>query len=157
VGANNNGSHGLGLDSSGNRSGWASCDVCVTDGAGNIVRSVNERAWNDGASGAGTFLASVNVGPGAPGHPYYVSKYAGMQAAIDAAYNNGTVQGPGTVIDDRTTPYTGPGFVVRDSVTLRLAATTYTITGTVSNNNGVANVTAGIISMPGSHRTMGRT
>jgi hypothetical protein len=86
-----------------------------------------------------------------PGHEYFVSKYASIQAAIDAAYNNGTVQGGATVIDDRLAPYSGAGFIVRDSVTLKLAATTYTITGTVSNNNGIANVTAGIISMPGSH------
>ena len=82
---------------------------------------------------------------------YYVSQYASIQAAIDAAYNNGTVQGGGVVIDDRSTAYSGPGFIVKDSVTLRLAATTYTITGTVTYNNGVGNVTAGIISMPGSH------
>ena len=86
-----------------------------------------------------------------PGHEYFVSKYANIQAAIDAAYNNGTVLGGATVIDDRLAPYSGPGFIVRDSVTLKLAATTYTIASTVSNNNGVSNVTAGIISMPGSH------
>ena len=86
-----------------------------------------------------------------PGHEYFVSKYASIQAAIDAAYNNGAVLGGAMVIDDRTSSYSGPGFIVKDSVTLKLAATTYTITGTVSNNNGVSNVTAGIISMPGSH------
>ncbi len=80
-----------------------------------------------------------------------MSQYASIQAAIDAAYNNGTVRAGGTVIDDRTGPYSGPGFIVRDSVTVKLAATTYTITGTVSYNNGISNVTAGIISMPGSH------
>ena len=86
-----------------------------------------------------------------PGHEYFVSKYASIQAAIDTAYNNGTVQGGAMVIDDRTSPYSGAGFIVKDSVTLKLAATTYTITGTVTHNNGVSNVTAGIISMPGSH------
>jgi hypothetical protein len=86
-----------------------------------------------------------------PGHEYFVSKFANIQAAIDAAYNNGTVQGGATVIDDRLAPYSGVGFIVKDSVTLKLAATTYTITGTVTYNNGVGNVTAGIISMPGSH------
>jgi hypothetical protein len=86
-----------------------------------------------------------------PGHEYFVSKFANIQAAIDAAYNNGTVQGGATVIDDRLAPYSGAGFIVKDSVTLKLAATTYTITGTVTYNNGVGNVTAGIISMPGSH------
>jgi hypothetical protein len=103
---------------------------------------------------AGTFtsLAGVDLSVrDIPGHEYFVSKYASIQAAIDAAYNNGTVQGGAMVIDDRPTPYSGPGFMVRDSVTLKLAATTYTITGTVTNNNGIANVKAGIISMPGSH------
>ena len=55
------------------------------------------------------------------------------------------------MVDDRTSPYTGPGWIVRDSVTLKLAATTYTINGTVQYNNGIKNVVAGIISMPGSH------
>ena len=73
-----------------------------------------------------------------PGHEYFVSKYASIQAAIDAAYNNGAVLGGATVVDDRLAPYSGVGFIVRDSVTVKLAATTYTITGTVSNNNGVA-------------------
>jgi hypothetical protein len=86
-----------------------------------------------------------------PGHEYFVSKYASIQAAIDAAYNNGTVQGGATVVDDRLAPYIGPGFIAKDSVTVKLAATTYTITGAVTYNNGVGNVTAGIISMPGSH------
>ena len=65
-----------------------------------------------------------------PGVSFLVSHYAGMQAAINAAYNNGSVLG--TVIDDRTSPYTGPGFILHDSVTLKLAPTTYTINGTVS-------------------------
>ncbi len=86
-----------------------------------------------------------------PGHEYFVSKYGGVQAAIDAAYNNGSVLGGAIVIDDRTSPYTGPGWIVQDSVTLKLAATTYTINGTVQYNNGVKNVVAGIILMPGSH------
>ena len=114
--------------------------------------------WKSGAtqtglldsSGNWTISGDLNVRD-IPGHEYFVSKYASIQAAIDAAYNNGTVQGGAMVIDDRTAPYSGPGFIVRDSVTLRLAATTYTITGTVTNNNGISNVTAGIISMPGSH------
>jgi len=78
---------------------------------------------------------------------YLVSHYASIQAAINAAYNNGSVFG--TVIDDRTAPYSGPGFILYDSVTLQLAATTYTITSTVSYNNGNNNVTAGIIAIPG--------
>src|SRR5271166_2757177 len=93
----------------------------------------------------------TGCGAGGSAYGYYVSKYANIQAAIDAAYNNGSVQAGGVVIDDRTSPYSGPGFIVRDSVTLKLAPTTYTITSTVTNNNGVSNVTAGIISMPGSH------
>jgi hypothetical protein len=82
-----------------------------------------------------------------PGVEFLVSRYGSVQAAIDAAYGNGAVQG--TVIDDRTAPYTGPGFVLRDSVTLKLAATTYTINGTVSYNNGNNNVVAGIVLLPG--------
>src|SRR5271166_2830732 len=93
----------------------------------------------------------TGCGAGGSAYGYYVSKYANIQAAIDAVYNNGSVQAGGVVIDDRTSPYLGPGFIVRDSVTLKLAPTTYTITSTVTNNNGVSNVTAGIISMPGSH------
>lgn len=83
-----------------------------------------------------------------PGVEYMVSKYGGLQAAINAAYNNGTVLG--MVVDDRTAPYSGPGFILYDSVTLKLAPTTYTITSTVSYNNGNNTVTSGIISVPGS-------
>ena len=83
-----------------------------------------------------------------PGVQYMVSKYGSLQAAINAAYNNGAVLG--MVIDDRTTPYTGAGFILYDSVALKLAPTTYTITSTVTYNNGNNNVTAGIISIPGS-------
>ena len=66
---------------------------------------------------------------------------------LTAAYNNGTVLGE--VIDDRTSPYTGPGFILYDSVTLKLAPTTYTINATVSYNNGNNNVVAGIVALPG--------
>ncbi len=83
-----------------------------------------------------------------PGAQYMVSKYGSLQAAINAAYNNGAVLG--MVIDDRTAPYAGPGFILYDSVALKLAPTTYTITSTVSYNNGNNTVTAGIISVPGS-------
>ncbi len=82
-----------------------------------------------------------------PGVAFLVSKYASMQAAINAAYNNGAVLG--TVVDDRTSPYSGPGFILYDSVTLKLAPTTYTLTGTVTYNNGNNNVTAGIVAVPG--------
>ena len=82
-----------------------------------------------------------------PGVEFLASRYASIQAAINAAYNGGTVLG--TVIDDRTSPYTGPGFILYDSVTLKLAATTYTITGTVTYNNGNNIVTAGIVVLPG--------
>ena len=78
-----------------------------------------------------------------PGVSFLVSHYAGIQAAINAAYNNGNVLG--AVIDDRTSPYTGPGFILYDSVTLMLAPTTYNISGTVTYNNGNNNVTAGIV------------
>ncbi len=49
----------------------------------------------------------------------------------------------------RTSPYTGAGFILYDSVTLKLAATTYTITDTVTYNNGNNNVTAGVVALPG--------
>jgi hypothetical protein len=84
-----------------------------------------------------------------PGVSFLVSHYAGIQDAINAAYNNGSVRG--AVIDDRISPYTGTGFIVYDSVTLRLAPTTYTINGTVTYNNGNNNVTAGMIVLPGAH------
>ncbi len=90
-----------------------------------------------------TALSFQNI----PGVEFLVSRYATIQAAINAAYNSGAVQG--TVIDDRTSPYTGPGFILYDSVTLKLAATTYTINGAVTYNNGNNVVTAGIIALPG--------
>ena len=96
------------------------------------------------SSGSCSFNASLSM-QSIRGHEYFVSKYASIQAAIDAAYNNGAVLGGAMVVDDRTSPYTGPGWIVRDSVTLKLAATTYTINGTVQYNNGVKNVVAGII------------
>ncbi len=57
----------------------------------------------------------------------------------------------GAVIDDRTSPYTGAGFIVYDSVTLKLAPTTYTLNATVTYNNGNDNVVAGIVLLPGAH------
>src|SRR5271157_5924629 len=115
---------------------------------GNTVLDTSRNATVNNLTVNGT---CTGCGGGGPGREYFVSTYGSIQAAIDAAYNNGSVQGEALVIDDRTAPYSGPGFIVRDSVTVKLAATTYTITGTVSNNNGVSNVTAGILSMPGSH------
>ncbi|MFZ0312257.1 MAG: hypothetical protein WAL85_06085 [Candidatus Korobacteraceae bacterium] len=82
-----------------------------------------------------------------PGVDLLVSHYSSIQAAINAAYNNGSVLG--AVVDDRTSPYTGPGFNIPDSVIVRLAPTTYTINATVTFNNGNNNVTAGIIVQPG--------
>ena len=82
-----------------------------------------------------------------PGVSLLVSHFTSIQAAINAAYNNGSVLG--TVIDDRSAPYTGPGFTFYDSVILKLAPTTYTINCTVTYNNGNNNVTAGIIMLPG--------
>ena len=52
VGIATAGGHGATLDSSGNRSQFATCDVCVTDAVGNTVTTLNEQASNDGASGA---------------------------------------------------------------------------------------------------------
>ena len=99
------------------------------------------------SSGGGTTPMSWSSCGGIPSFEFLVSRYSSIQAAINAAYNNGTVLG--TVIDDRTSPYTGPGFVLYDSVTLKLAPTTYTINATVSYNNGNNNVTAGIVLLPG--------
>ncbi len=149
--------------SSGNRSGWATADVYVFTGSGTMA-TANERAYNGGgpstvfttvsdpSTGNASFSGTLTIGGDLiardiPGVEYHVSKYASIQAAINAAYNNGSVLG--TVVDDRTAPYTGPGFVLYDSVTLRLAPTTYTITSTVTYNNGNNNVTAGIIAIPG--------
>jgi hypothetical protein len=142
---------------SGNRSAWSSADVYVFSGTGPIA-SANERAYNgtgvytvfttmsDPSTGNASFAGDLTARD-VPGVEYYVSKYAGIQAAINAAYNNGAVLG--AVVDDRTSPYTGPGFILYDSVTLKLAPTTYTINGTVTYNNGNNNVTAGIVAIPG--------
>ncbi len=142
---------------SGNRSAWSTADAYVFSGTGPIA-SANERVYNgtgiytvfttmsDPSTGNASFAGDLTARD-IPGHEYFVSKYASMQAAINAAYNNGTVLGE--VIDDRTSPYTGPGFILYDSVTLKLAPTTYTINATVTYNNGNNNVTAGIISLPG--------
>jgi hypothetical protein len=148
---------------SGNRSSWATADVYVYTNAGPAA-SANERAVNGAAPFGAVF--TTNVDPSSenanfagdltmrdiPGVEYLVSKYSSLQAAINAAYNNGSVLG--TVIDDRMAPYVGPGFTVPDSVVLKLAATTYTINGTVTFNNGNNNVTAGIVMQPGA-RMMG--
>ncbi|HVP50416.1 MAG TPA: hypothetical protein VMT56_04255, partial [Candidatus Bathyarchaeia archaeon] len=48
VGIATAGGHGATLDSSGNRSQWSTCDVCVTDATGGVVKSTNERASNSG-------------------------------------------------------------------------------------------------------------
>ncbi len=125
---------------SGNRSAWSTGDVYVFSGTGPIASS-NERVYNgtgnysvfttmsDPSTGNASFAGNLSARD-IPGHEYFVSKYASIQAAVTAAYNNGTVLGE--VIDDRTSPYTGPGFILYDSVTLKLAPTTYTINATVS-------------------------
>jgi len=94
-----------------------------------------------------TVSASALTYQNIPGVDFLVSHYSTIQAAINAAYNNGSVLG--ALIDDRTAPYTGPGFNIPDSVIVRLAPTTYTINATVTFNNGNNNVTAGIIVQPG--------
>ena len=151
--------------SSGNRSGWATADIYYFASTGPIASS-NERAYNgtgnysifttmsDPSTGNASFAGDLSARD-IPGHEYFVSKYSGIQAAINAAYNNGSVLGD--VIDDRTAPYSGPGFILYDSVTLRLAPTTYTINATATYNNGNNNVTAGIISLPGSRLIGGST
>ena len=143
---------------SGNRSDYSGCAVCNYSSGTGLVTSLNEVASNYGSSGSALFgpvvAQQVNVAGDLsardiPGHEYFVSKYASIQAAINAAYNNGAVLG--AVVDDRTAPYSGPGFILYDSVTLKLAATTYTISSAVTYNNGNNNVTAGIVLVPGAH------
>ncbi len=90
-----------------------------------------------------------------PGHEYFVSKYASIQAAIDAAYGSGTVAG--AVIDDRTAAYSGPGFYIPDSVTVQLSPVPYRITSAVTHNNGNNNVTAAIVVEEGAHLIGGGT
>ena len=139
----------------GNQSGGIS-DVVVHGSGTQSFSSWNESIVNAGGASLNSQMdpttGNANFGGDLsardiPGHEYFVSKYANIQAAIDAANNNGNVLG--TVIDDRTAPYSGPGFDIPDSVTVRLAPTTYTIEGTVTFNNGNNNVTAGIIVQPG--------
>ena len=154
-----------GASTSDNRSAWSTADVYYDAAAGSFD-SWNERLHNYTLL-YGLFSQSLNPQTGnasfagdlsardIPGHEYFVSKYSSIQAAITAAYNNGSVLGD--VIDDRTAPYTGPGFILYDSVTLKLAPTTYTINATVTYNNGNNNVTAGIVSLPGSRLIGGST
>ncbi len=105
--------------------------------------------------GAGVNVASDLTMRDIPGHAYFVSKYPGIQAAINAAYGSGTVSG--AVIDDRTAAYSGPGFYVPDSVTVRLAPVPYSFTTAVTHNNGNNNVTAAIIVEQGAHLAGGGT
>ncbi len=140
---------------SGNQSASGS-DVVVAGNGPQTFSSWNERIVN---AGGATILSQMDPTTGnanfagdlsardIPGHEYFVSHYSSIQAAINAASNNGAALG--TVIDDRTAPYTGPGFNIPDSVIVRLAATTYTINSTITFNNGSNNVTAGIIIQPG--------
>ena len=105
-------------------------------------------------------LSTVNVSgdltaKDIPGHAYFVSKYPSVQAAINAAYGTGTVTG--AVIDDRTSAYSGPGFYIPDSVTVRLAPVAYSFTSAVTHNNGNNNVTAAIVVEQGAHLAGGGT
>ena len=145
--------------SSGNRSSWPTADVYYFSGAGPIASS-NERIVNgtgdysvfttmwDPATGNASFAGELSARD-IKGHEYFVSKFATIQAAIDAAYNNGSVLG--TVIDDRTAPYTGAGFVVYDSVTREAGGDDLHRQRKVDYNNGNNNVTAGIVLLPGAH------
>ncbi len=117
---------------------WSTCSN-VTLGSPPPIGNVAPNTVN------ATALTYQNI----PGVEYLASRYASMQAAIDAAYNNGSVQG--TVVDDRTSGYIGPGFVVPDSVTVKLAAVQYTFTSAASFNNGNNVVTAGIVLREGAH------
>ncbi len=143
---------------------FTGCAVCLDLSTTNAHLSWNEKTANSGSSGNAAYQSAFDpttgqtIIPGTAslttltfqniaGVEFLVSHYATIQAAINAAYNNGAVSG--TVIDDRTSPYTGAGFILYDSVTLKLAATTYTITSAVTYNNGNNVVTAGIIAIPG--------
>jgi hypothetical protein len=143
-----------GIRSMANVSAWSTGDVI---GDAGTFSSLNERfaagahppaivTSLDPTTGNASFAGDLSARD-IPGHEYFVSKYGSIQAAINAANNNGSVLG--TVIDDRTAPYTGAGFNIPDSVTVRLAPTTYTINSVVTFNNGNNNVTAGIIVQPG--------
>ena len=74
-----------------------------------------QMTWPTGPGGTGQCLTSSGGGAapmswsncGSPDFEFLVSHYGSIQAAINAAYNNGAVLG--TVIDDRTAPYTGVG------------------------------------------------
>jgi hypothetical protein len=143
-----------GIRSIANISAWPTGDVI---GDAGTFSSLSER-FASGAH-APAIVTSVDPSTGSasfggdlsardiPGHEYFVSKFGSIQAAIIAANNNGNVLG--TVIDDRTAPYSGPGFNIPDSVTVRLAPTTYIINGPLTFNNGNNMVTAGIIVQPG--------
>lgn len=140
---------------SGNQSA-AAADVVVAGSGSQTFSSWNERIVNTGGTTitsqmdpttANASFAGDLSARDIPGHEYFASHYSSIQAAINAANNNGAVLG--TVIDDRTAPYTGPGFNIPDSVIVRLAPTTYTINSTITFNNGNNNVTAGIIVQPG--------
>jgi hypothetical protein len=101
-------------------------------------------------------LTALDVSPrDIPGHEYFVSKFGSIQATINAAYGSGTVSG--TVIDDRTAPYSGPGFYIPDSVKVQLAPVPYVFTSAVTHNNGNNNVTAAIIVDQGAHLAGGGT
>ncbi len=114
----------------------------LVGGQGMTLDSSGNANFSQNATVAGNLSARAIAGV-----EFFVSKFASIQAAINAAYNNGSVLG--AVVDDRTTPYTGPGFILYDSVTLKLAPTTYTINATVTYNNGNNNVTAGIVAVSG--------
>ena len=127
--------------------------------AGNAL-SLN--ADNGGSLNVATPLTAASVAVSGdltlrdiPGHAYFVSKYPSIQAAINAAYGTGLVSG--SVIDDRTSAYSGPGFYIPDSVTVRLAPVPYSFTSAVTHNNANNNVTAAIIVEQGAHLSGGGT
>jgi len=113
---------------------------------GNTVIDASSNATVNNLTVNGT---CTGCGASSSGYGYMVSKYASIQAAINAAYGTGVVSGK--VIDDRTAAYSGPGFYIPDSVTVELAPVPYTFTGTVTHNNGNNNVTAAIVVEQGAH------
>ena len=121
---------------------------CAATGSHDVCTPGSMTAQTISASGGLTVGGDLSVRDIA-GHEYFVSKYASIQAAINAAYGSGTVAGK--VIDDRTSAYSGAGFYIPDSVAVELAPVPYTFTGAVTHNNGNNNVVAAIVVEQGAH------
>ena len=132
-------------------------DLVIPDNSGTIVLAdcAGDNCSNGAIKASSVKVSGDLTARDIPGHAYFVSQYPSIQAAINAAYGSGTVSGE--VIDDRTAPYSGPGFYIPDSVTVRLAPLPYSFTSAVTHNNGNNNVTAAIIVEQGAHLSGGGT